>query len=397
MKKLATGVIALVLVLGGYGLGTLNARKVIAIPPADWVVGNDAARAWREFSISLDAAGARVFAASDDPVTRLEGIQYLAQLASAALEMKLAKGSAKHPQFTDWMGDYRKFLGDSPDAIYHTAELSPDYRYQITGSRGDAEYLGFMLYGRQLNGWNRAAANLSSQSMRFDESGNFTVVLSKEAPAEPGLNWLELDDDIHLIMVRQYYHGRQGKNTADFTIRNLDAPDHEVPGIKEVAARLGKATDFFNDTLDGAIALTGMLSGAPNSIDPPRAYSPDFGGVFYPTLDNEYYGGWLYLKDDEALVIEGAVPDAPYWSVSLQNHWLQSLDYEHYRVALNDHEITTENGRYRIVVSQRQPPAGNWIDTAGRREGLLSIRYQLSRGSEKPSLTRVPFDQLGAD
>ena len=119
--------------------------------------------------------------------------------------------------------------------------------------------------------------------------------------------------------------------------------------------------------------------------------------MFYPTLDNEYYGGWLYLKDDEALVIEGAVPDAPYWSVSLQNHWLQSLDYEHYRVALNDHEITTENGRYRIVVSQRQPPAGNWIDTAGRREGLLSIRYQLSRGSEKPSLTRVPFDQLGAD
>jgi len=93
-------------------------------------------------------------------------------------------------------------------------------------------------------------------------------------------------------------------------------------------------------------------------------------------------------------VIEGEVPDAPYWGVSLQSRWMQSLDYKHYQIELNDHQITTENGRYRIVVSHRPPPSGNWIDTAGKREGLLSIRYQLSQGSEKPSLTLVKFKQL---
>jgi hypothetical protein len=394
MKKIGIGLAALVLMVGAYALGTMNARKVISIPAAEWAEGNAAAQSWREFSASLEAAGARVFAATDDAGERIEGLEYLAQMAAVSLEMKLAKGSKVNPRFTDWMGDYRKFLGDSPDAIYHTAELSPDYRYEVSGSRGDAEYIGFMLYGRQLNGWNRAAANLSSKSMRFDEAGNFTIVLSKTAPTDPELNWLKLEDDIHMIMVRQYYHDPQSKTAADFTIRNLDAPKYEPADEEEVATRLHDAAVFFNDTLDGAITLSSMLSTAPNSIDPPSSYSSDLGGVFYPTSDNEYFGGWFYLEDDEALVIEGAVPNAPYWGVSLQSRWMQSLDYKHYQIELNDHQITTKNGRYRIVVSHRQPPSGNWIDTAGKREGLLTIRYQLSQGSEKPTLTLVKFMQL---
>ena len=394
MKNLGLALAFMVLISGAYVLGSMNARKVISIPAAEWAGGSDAAQSWREFSASLEAAGARVFSASDDPVERVEGLRFLAQLAAVSLEMKLAKGSEVNPGFTDWMGDHRKFLGDSPDAVYHTAELSPEYRYEVSGSRGDAEYLGFMLYGRQLNGWNRAAANLSSESMRFDETGGFTIVLSKTPPADPETNWLKLEDDTHMIMVRQYYHNRHGKALASLNIRNLDAPEYQPPGEAEVATGLHNATAFFNQTLDGAIALSDMLSTAPNSIEPPGGYSADFGGVFYPTFDNEYYGGWFHLEDDEALVIEGAVPEAPYWSVSLQNRWMQSLDYEHYQVSLNDQEILTQNGRYRIVVSHRRPASGNWIDTAGKRSGLLAIRYQLSRGSEKPRLELVKFEEL---
>lgn len=278
MKKLGVGLLLLVFIVAAYALGAMNARKVISIPAAEWAEENDAAQSWREFSASLEAAGARVFTSTDDTRERIEGLQFLAQIAAASLEMKLAKGSKLKPQFTDWMSDYRKFLGDSPDAVYHTAELSSAYRYEISGSRNDAEYLGFMLYGRQLNGWNRAAANISSETLRFDEAGNFTIILSKTAPSDPGLNWLELEDDIHMIMVRQYYHGRQEQTVASLGIRNLDALNYQPPGEKEVAAGLHDATEFFNNTLDGAIALTNMLSSAPNNIEPPRSYSADFGG-----------------------------------------------------------------------------------------------------------------------
>jgi hypothetical protein len=308
--------------------------------------------------------------------------------------MKLAKGDSAIPRFTDWMSDYRKFLGDSPDAIYHTAEISPAFEYEISGNIGDAEYLGLMLYGTGINGWNRAAANLSNETIDFDESGNFTIILSKNQPPDSGTNWLQLENDIHMVMVRQYYHGRSDKKQANFTIRNLAPPAYTLATENELARNIVNATTFFNDTLDGAIALADILARGPNNIDPPKSYSPDFGGVFYPTNDNQYYGSWFYLEDDEALIVDGAVPDAPYWSVSLQNRWMQSLDYVHYPVALNDGEIDAENGRYQVVVSHRKPASGNWLSTAGKREGLLSIRYQQSKDSEKPSLKVVKFDEL---
>ncbi len=181
---------------------------------------------------------------------------------------------------------------------------------------------------------------------------------------------------------------------ATFNIRNLDAPQYRPANDVQLAMSLRKATSFFNDTLSGAIALGEMLSAAPNRIDPPKSYSPEFGGVFYPTFDNEYFGSWFYLEDDEALVIEGEVPDVDYWSVSLQNRWMQSFDDRHRQVGLNNHQITTENGRYRVVVSHQKPSSGNWLDAAGNREGLLAIRYQLSQGSSKPELRLVKFADL---
>jgi hypothetical protein len=394
MKIILACIVCIFLVVGAYVLGSFNASKTIALPPAEWAEGNDAAKAWRQFVASMEAAGARVFTTSQDPQERLDGLAYLAQITSVSLEMKLAKGSKLEPRFTNWMADYRKFLGDSPDAIYHTAELSSGYSYEITGNIADAEYLGFMLYGTSLNGWNRAANNISNETLRFDSSGNFRIILSKDKPADSNVDWLPLEDDVHMVMVRQYYHGRTDKQEANFTIHNL-APQTFVPATeKDIAAGLSNATSFFNGTVDGAFALADVLAAGANNIDHPKSYNPDFGGVFYPTLDNDYYGSWFYLEDDEALIVEGTIPDAPYWSISLQNRWMQSLDYEHYPVALNDAEIEVENRRYRVIVSQQKPSSGNWLSTAGKRQGLLSIRYQQSKTSEKPSLRVVKFNQL---
>ena len=325
MKKIIISITVVILIAGAFLLGTLNASKTIAVPPAAWADNSEAAQAWRQFVASMEAAGAQVFAAHQDPRTQLEGITYLAQMAAVSLEMKLAKGNPAMPRFTDWMSDYRKFLGDSPDAVYHTAELSAEYEYKITGNIADTEYLSFALYGTSINGWNRAAANLSNQLMRFDEAGNFIIIISKKKPIASNINWLAMEDDIHMVMVRQYDHDRASKQGARFTINNIAPPIFAPATDREVATGLNHATAFFNDTVAGAVALADILSAGANHIDPPKSYNPDFGGIFYPTADNEYYGSWFYLEEDEALVVEGPVPDAPYWSVSLQNRWMQSL------------------------------------------------------------------------
>ncbi len=395
MKKTILLSVALALLAAAYFFGRMNATKVVSAPPANWTEDSLSAEAWRELLVSLEAAGATVFSTTDDSQNRLDGLQQLADLLSVSLEMKVSKRNVAEPKFTNWMSGYRKILGDSPDAVYHTAEISPAYQYEVTGNIGETDYLGFMLYGTGINGWNRAAANLGKDALRTDENGRFRIVLSKDKPAVNDGNWLALEDDIHMIMVRQYFHDRPNSAEATFHIRNLDPVDYQTPDDKTVAENIREATEFFNRTLSGVVALTQMISAEPNSAEPPKGYNQDFAGIFYPTHDNQYLGTWFKVAQDEALVIEGDVPDAPYWSASLQNRWLQSLDYDHHQVSLNNTQIKTSNGRFRIVLSQQKPEHENWLSTAGYEEGLLAIRYQQPRSATTPpTLTLVKFVNL---
>lgn len=395
MNKVLVSLLVLILVTGGYVLGTINVSKVVETPPASWTENSKAAQSWRELITSMEAAGAKVFAHTTDTRSRLEGLTYLTQLLAASLEMKVSKGDPSQPQFTDWMSDYRKFLGDSPDAIYSTAEISSDYRYEISGNINDVEYLGVMLYGRNsLNGWNRAAANISSKDLNIDEDGYFKIILSKSAPKDTSLDWLQLDSDVHMVMIRQYFHGREGKKEAKLTIDNLIPMHIAISSDKQVAKRIGGAVMFFNETIDGSIALAQMGAATPNAFAS-KKYSSDFIGIFYPTFDNTYYGLSYLLEDDQALVIEGTVPAAPYWSLTLQNDWMQSYESGDHPTALHDQQINTANGRYRVVVSH-QKPAGeaNWLSTAGHKQGTITFRYQRSSRSEQPSARVVKLSEL---
>ena len=354
-----------VVVLVAYFAGLMQARTTIKKPDAGWAEQDSVAGAWQEMIISLEAAGAAVYASTDDPRARHDGFMHLADLFSTALEMKLSKGDPARPAFTDWMRDHRKLLGDLDDAIYMTAEISAAHDYEITGKRNDAGYLGFVVYGRGLNGWNKVNASLSSATMRFDADGRFRLVLSRTAPDDPDTNWLPLTPDAHMVMVRQYFHDRPASRSADIAIHNRNPLDYQMPSREEIAGGLHAATTFFNEAHRGTLALADMLATAPNSVDPPRNYDPDFVGIFYPTPDNGYFGTQFNIQPDEALIVEGEVPDAPYWSVSLQDRWMRSLDYTAHQTSLNNHEIKTRNGRYRVVIAHKNPE----LKTGWRRSG----------------------------
>ena len=395
MKRLFALVLAALLCGLSYFFGTLNGATNIEAPSATWTNNNQAAQSWREWLVSLEAAGARIFSETEDPRERNQGLLYLAQLASASLEMKAFKGDPADPGFTDWMSDHRKFLGDSPDAVYHTAEISPDFQYLVSGNINEARYLGFMLYGRLINGWNRAADNRSLENLSFDEQGNFRLLLSREQPDDFQGDWLKLDDDIHMLMVRQYFHDRPNAQEAAFSIQTLTPQAYAPPTESQLATGFSAATRFFNESLSGNLALMTMLKTNANSIDPPKQYNPDFGGIFYPTPDNLYFGTWFSLNEGEALVIEGPAPDVEYWSISLQNQWMQSFDYRYHRTSLNNKDIKLNtDGSYRVVLSAEEIPEVNWISTSGQSEGLLSIRYQLATDTPAPTLNVVKISEL---
>ena len=389
-------------IAGAYLMGWMRSHTTISAPPTAWSENDDIAKAWHELSVSMEAAGAELMATARDEHDKKEGFQALSSLLSASLEMKLTKGDPLRPAFTDWMSDHRKFLGDSPDAIYLTAEISGDHDYEIIGNKADVHYLGIMLYGRLPNGWNRPAGNISSHDINFDEQGNFRLILSRNKPSDSEGDWLKLSRDVHMVMVRQYFHDRPNSQKASFQIRSLNASDSREDNFLKTADGLRAATKFFNEAFRGTLALDRMQSKTLNSIDLPDSVDPDFVGIFYPTDDNAYFGTNFLIQEDEALVLQGAVPNVEYWSVALMNRWMRTFDYETYQVDLNNSRIKVDDGRFKIIVAHQKPSAEigaeggveNWLETGGLKHGLVTFRYQLYEGNETPTATLVKLKDL---
>jgi hypothetical protein len=100
------------------------------------------------------------------------------------------------------------------------------------------------------------------------------------------------------------------------------------------------------------------------------------------------WGSWE-LAPDEALLIEVAPPEALYWSVSLGNHWWETIDYANHQSSLNGFQATVDaDGVFRAVVAHSDPGVANWLDTAGHRQGPAIFRWVRADGAPVPQ-TRV--------
>ena len=85
-----------------------------------------------------------------------------------------------------------------------------------------------------------------------------------------------------------------------------------------------------------------------------------------------------------------------FWNVQLGNNWFQSLDYRYRQTSLNSAQARVDSdGKYRVVISPVDPGVPNWLDTAGRREGVMYYRWNMAeRVPGAPVVKRVELAQL---
>ena len=108
------------------------------------------------------------------------------------------------------------------------------------------------------------------------------------------------------------------------------------------------------------------------------------------------WGSWE-LGEDEALVIEVTPPEALYWSVSLGNHWWETIDYANRQSSLNGHQASLDDdGVFRAVVSHTDPGVANWLDTAGNRQGPMIFRWVRAQGAPVPTTRVVSVAKIDA-
>ena len=292
-------------------------------------------------------------------------------------------GDKDNPILSDVIGPYLKWGGDNSDAYYQCMPVDPARTYRVSGNRGDAVYLSMTVYGGPDDGHysNRIVGTLNDRSLEFDADGNFEFTISPDP--QPGA-WLKLEPDAVVALTRDYLENPETDRRVQWKIEAVDRPARHVETRADLARRMRAAKTFLAD----------QVSFIPTRVEPPNEIAEPYPvpeqTFGWAAGDAAYAMGAYELRPDQALIIEGTSPPCVFWNLCLWNPWLHTYDYTYERVTINGAHITYEpDGSWRIVVSDTDPGHPNWVSTAGRRKGLIWLRWFLPEETPKRPVCRV--------
>lgn len=322
------------------------------------------------------------FLTADPPLDEadvLDGYRLTFSLLRVALDAYVW-GDKDNPRFVDVIGPYLKWGGDNSDAFYQLAPVSPARTYRIRGNRGDSVYLSLTVYAGPDDGHysTRIERTLNQRSMEFDEDGNFEFLLSG------------LEDDAVVALTRDYLDNPETDRRATWSIQALDPPARHHDDRADLARRMRAARTWINE----------QVSFIPTRIKPPNEIAQPFPvpqhAYGWSAADAAYAMGSYDLRPDQALIIDGTSPACVFWNLCLWNPFLHTLNYDYERVTLNGSQVHYElDGSWRIVISDRDPGHPNWVSTAGRRRGLIWLRWFLpDETPTRPACRVVGIDEV---
>lgn len=349
--------------------------------------------AWTAFCDRLAAVGHRITQPDfpESPRDRAEGFRYLARLAVFALQWSIEFSDPRFPALYRFNDDVVKWGGPNADNQYQRTKVEPTGTYRITGNvSGLRDLIVSTPEGDMQLDQYRVFEERNLSQLEVDADGSLEIVVSAR---EQSGNWIPLHPEADHILIRQYVSDWDHDAVAPLRIERVDtvgrAPTPVTPAfmadaLDRAATWVERSAVYWNDYLRGARERMGD-----NALTPPT--TPPGGA-----RDILYGGGWWDLADNEALVVECDAPEARYWSIQLYNAgWFESLDIANRTASLSGHQIhVDDDGRFRVVVAHSDPEVPNWLDTEGRRAGLVSYRWVLASTAPAPTARVVPVAEI---
>lgn len=347
---------------------------------------------WEEYCDALKRAGQLLQRPETpkDVFNQAEGLRYLSRMVRAGLESLVESAEAEFPRLTTMASGTIKIGADNPDNLYQTARIKGALEYRVRGSRGTIPTINF---ATKKGGYHKAGSTmtgtgfLDGQDLEVDADGNFEILLSSRRPDRG--NWLALEPESNLLLVRQTFHDRRREQPAQFAIERVGATETAPPlDPATFAAQLMAAARYTEGTARLFCDWSALFKREHCNTLPlgdQRMYQAAGGD---PNI--LYYHGYWELADDEAMVIDAGLPPCDFWNFQVDNYWMESLDYYRYRIHLNTHDAARNaDGSVTIVVAHRDPRHPNWLTTAGHRLGTSLFRV-IGAGAALPDIrTRV--------
>lgn len=335
----------------------------------------DTAELWKDFCKNLEAAGESVLS-SDLALCELdkaEGVRYLTRLLRIGLDMHLENANPAFPTFYQASHATAKIGADNPDNFYQNATISGAHSYRIWGKRGSVPILSFGTKANRyaIDGTMASTGELDIRDVKTSPDGSFEIFVSQKRRGE---NWLPLEDDSTMLIVRQTFFDRSKEIAAEVSIEALNETETPKPlETPDLAESLTRVPAFISGTsqifLHWANIFRGENKNALSTTD--QSMFSKAGGD--PMI--HYLHGWWELAEGQALKITSDIPKCEGWNFQINNIWMESLDYRHHTIHTNNGLAElNEDGSVTVIVSSK-PQNGNHIDTAGHNRGTMLWRW----------------------
>jgi hypothetical protein len=333
-----------------------------------------------------------------------EGYRWVTRLSRLALDWIVEGSDPLHPQVFTLQDDYRKLLVDNPDTNYLFCVLDDSRSYRLTGFRGESVYLG-MTFGTafgqgQVGGRTGTQTQTHIDEFELGPKGEVDILIAPadKMPDPRPRNSVVLEPGTAQLAIRATHFDKRRETLADLRMELVPEPGEIVPppslSADELAPKLEFAAMFL--TFVGNTALQMWHDAATNM----NTFGGQAGSTHIQAQEDEvrthtnaemtYHGGRFELAEDEALVVTVHEPDKPflYWGLTLASPWMESFDNRYTTTNLNNKNAKrSDDGSWRLVVAPKNPGphVENWLDTGGRLEGYMIVRWILGDGPPHPS------------
>ncbi|HXW33876.1 MAG TPA: DUF1214 domain-containing protein [Acidimicrobiales bacterium] len=348
--------------------------------------------------------------AKDVPTTEadvVEGYRWVARIASLAFDWFVEKADPLHPVLFQLQDEYRKLLVDNPDVRYLFSVLDDTCAYRLVGTRGDAAYVG-LTFGTpigkgQVEGRTGTTTQTYLDEFDLGPDGMVDILIAPKAELDKSksVNKIELMPGTGQLAVRETFFDRGTERESDLRLELVgDVPPPKLDS-EEFASKLEFAGTILQFVVATALSMWADTAQHMNSFggtagaahveeqeDEVRSHSD---------ADMTYHGGRWSLGESEALVVTVHEPskDFLYWGLTITSPWMESYDYRYTTINLNNKNAKrSSDGNWRLVIAPSDPGVPNWIDTGGRREGYMIVRWVLADGPPHPTCELVPLDSL---
>jgi hypothetical protein len=341
-------------------------------------------------------------------VDMAEGYRWVTRLNRLILDWIVERSDPLHPVLFDLQDEYKKLLVDNPDVHYTFCVLDDQHSYRLVGFRGECAYLG-MTFGTAfgqgpVDGRTGTQTQTHIDEFELGPKGEVDILIAPESqmPNPRPRNSVLLEPGTAQLAIRETYFEKSPEKFARLRVDLVPQPGEAVPppilSSEELAPKLEFAAMFLAFIGKNAIAMWNDAGANMNT------FGGQSGAAHVEAQEDEmrthtnaemtYHGGRFKLDEGEALVVTVHEPDKPflYWGLTLTSPWGESFDYRYTTTALNNKTATrAEDGTWKLVIAPTDPGVENWLDTGGRREGYMLVRWVLADGPPHPSAEVVPM------